>query len=353
MQKNIISSPLIGHGNPFAAEAINRLAEIEGRDTELIFQRTIPKLGNVAHQFRTSVPALAEQYTKDSSVREGFAAKLFGRLSFYELSIRAGDVDQDTTLHLTQEHVLLGTPQKVLQEKGFDTVRLLVPDVYPKQSGKAALAKHSGATAFVWNKGCYEELAEEGVAVELIKPFYLDAFKPEADETIGTGLPIVIKSSGSGMPQSWRSQLSQAMQAIDDMPWAIHHPDTVETSNQRMAAHGLQDNIRYFFNDIGVETRLIIGPPSELVGIVFDLNSRGIPVRLISFPPRGEHEYRNLATAMEHGLVLSELRFDTKPPTISGLDVIHCSDLADAVHQERITYPVDNGFLGNVPYWGL
>ena len=351
MTKNVISAPLIGHGNPFAAEAILRLGEAEGISSELVYQKTIPRLANLAHQFRTSVPALAERYTKDSSAREGVLAKAFGRLSFLELSHRLGDTEPGTTLHLTQEHVLLGTPQERLQGRGIDHVNLLVPDVYPKSSGKAALAKYVGSTALVWNRPCYDELTAEGLQAKLVKPFYLDAFSPDLDQFNRVGRKVVAKISGSGMPRQWRKQLSGAMSCLEDPDWSVHYPEIISSGQGDQAIDCLNDSIEGFFGDLGSNTRVVIGFPSELVNVVFDMKSRGVPVVMITLPPRGEHEYRNLQTAVQHGLAVAELRFDDRPPTIDGLGAIYCSDLGGSITNLQRDVEIDDQFLGTMPYW--
>jgi len=353
MSEHQIISSNLGHGNPAAATAIDLLARQSDIESELVFQSVIPAIGNVVHRLRTSIPALAERYTRDTArAREGRTAELFGKALYLETRYRSSSYGQDRDLHVVQEHPLFGIEADLLERDGYSSVRLLVPDVYPKGSGVKALLKHVGSTAMVWNVLAQERLSSLGIPTELIKPFYLDAFRSDEAEFMRTGLSVVIKSSGSGMPRAWRNALISELSGSDDADWAMHTNKGVYDQMGFTKVDKPTDSIIGFFEDLGGKTEVVIGYPSELAKVVIDMQSRGVPVRFISLAPRGSHEVENMKTLRDLGLLIAELRFDGKSSSIDKVDVIGVDRLRGAIATgSRLVN--NEGFTGSVPYWDV
>ena len=142
MSEHRIISSSIGHGNPAAATAIDLLARQDGIESELVMQSLVPAIGNVIHKLRTGIPSLADRYTRDTAKsREGRSAEFFGKALYYETRFRSTSDNNPSELHVVQEHPLFGINSDLLEQDGYSSVRLLVPDVYPKGSGVKALLK--------------------------------------------------------------------------------------------------------------------------------------------------------------------------------------------------------------------
>jgi hypothetical protein len=356
MSEHFITTSRVGHGNPAAAFALERLAEQDGIETEFALQTVVPFLANVLHSRRRRQPDLSAQYTVDSSsARESGYAMLFGWLSYHSsvsFHARNKPIEQARTLHIVQEHPLFGVDKEVLEEDGFHTVRLLVPDTYPKGSGVLALKKHPGSTAVVWNRSAEEKLGTLGVPTKLVKPFYLDAFAPDSERFKSNGRDLVVKSSGCGMPEAWKNQLlSELGQLSDGTSWSLHLPRRVVGDDGSKRILSIRDSIEAYLSDLGGKTRFMMGYPSELAQIAVDMNFRGVPVRMMCFSPTGEHELENMRMLRDMGVLHSEILFNGQTaPSLDGVQVSRPDRLA-AIMSESYEVADVGDFIGSVKYW--
>lgn len=353
VNREILSVPPVGHGNPATALA---LLEQAWAYPDLQVQHIV--LSGTAHAARsfhermTGDPDRARQYVDEPEKRTTLASKAYAMASAFELAIRAGRSFDglNTAWTVVQEHSLLGASRGLLRLLDINNVRLTTPDVYPKDSGIQAARKHSPyAAVYVWNAEAQEKLGKEGIRTVLTAP-YLDEFR-QAD--CHDGHTVVGKTSGSGLPAAWQIGLFRAFNNLQ-VGWAFHTPKTrhtVDGTTQKPAGESLNS----FYGDIGTDTRLVIGYPSELVGLVAGRNELGFPTWMITYPPRGAHEKSNLEFGLKNGLILGELALGSGPslddPRLNRISLKHLPGLVDAIYSYEPLWAKGQGIVGNLPFW--
>lgn len=346
---------MVADGNPSAFWALSQLALQAGIEPLEVSLTATSRLVNLFHGGISADPEKAARYTADSeAARVGTKARLYAKLSFLEFQTRLRQAEgfepTNNRWNIIQEHALLGSSIRALRNRGISSQRLIVPDVYPKESGILAAQAHEGTTIAVWNQTAFAELQERGIASELIKPFLLDGLLPFETDFADQGKEIVVKSSGSGMPAAWSDALRASLHGLNG-DWAMHTPGSVVTEVGSTSIAKRKDQIQEFYNNLGGRTRLLIGYPSELVEVMCELRARSVPVWMITLPPRGSHEKRNLQFALENDIVLGELRFkgDEKESSLPGLRQIDLNNISKLVswgQPDFLTVP-----LGTTSVW--
>lgn len=333
------SVPMIADGNPSTLLAIERLANDAGLDFTTHRLQATSAFAQLFHQRMTSNPDRSKEYV-DSSEKEraGWKGRAFGIAAATEFAVRCALVHDDTPLqwNVVQELPLRRLPSGAMRRLGIHEARLLTPDVYPKESGIDAVLYHDKklAHASVWNRDAYEELSDRQVPVVLHRPYLLEGLRPMNETFMDEGVSVVVKVSGSGAPKDWVFRLRDTLNAIDE-PYALHSPSgrVVGGLATLPRAESFEERIEQFYNDLGGQTRLVVGYPSELVGVVCELRERGVPVWMLALPPRGAHELRNLEFALRHGIVFAELDMTglTRESSLPGLQLMPLHQLQKAL----------------------
>lgn len=357
-RQEIISVSQVADGNPSTVMSLaNQLRQQGGNPIETyLVASSLPV--NLFHRAMTADPEDAKRYTETSEEkRVNVLSRAYAKICFADFAGRIlcnDDFDRDypSRWNIVQEHQLLGARPKTLNRLGIDTVRLVVPDVFPKESAELAVEEMAGASISVWNTQAYDYLRERNFKVELHRPYLLDGFRPNTDTFCNEGLGVVVKSSGNGMPKKWQHELQQSLGLVGQ-EWALHTPQG-RIAHDLSTAQNLskRSRIESFYNDVGGRTRLLIGYPSELVGLVCELRERGVPTWMITLPPRGAHERRNLRFAIDNNIVLGELGTEDYylPPTFTDLRRI----TSNTLKYELDTLPEatwQSGIVGTKSFW--
>lgn len=354
-RQEYLSVATIADGNPATALALKRLADAQGVPVgDVVNLSIVSGAVQFLHKALTSSPLRSQNYTANSETRRaGLAAHALGRAFFLEFAARTHSLVGDTHArwNVVQEHQLLGATPWLLRRLGIDAFRLVTPDVNPKESGIVAAQKHPNTTISVWNRPAFDALRERGINAELTRPYFIDAFRPLIGQDDNPGLPIVVKTSGSGMPGSWQHALRSALNTTES-PWALHTPQGRHAYDGFTPETDRTTRIESFYGDLGKSTELIIGYPSELVGIVADIQQRGVNAHMLALPPRGDHERQNLRFGTDNGVIVAELQMpgaDTSPtwddlPRLAVADIPH---ILGTLEPSRL----DPSLLGTVPFW--
>lgn len=351
--REIISVPNVGHGNPATAQALVEQARFyPDLNVQYLVLSGTAKAARTFHEGMTQDPNKAQRYIGDSAKRTTLSSRVYAGASALELALRAGRAEDGapTAWTVVQEHSLLGASPRLLRHLGITSVRLTTPDVYPKDSGLEAVHKHGpSARIFVWNTETQESLEAQGFPTALTAP-YLAPYR-QADGH--SGHSVVAKTSGSGLPPAWRAGLLGAFEHVEG-DWVFHTPETRYTDGTAAKKSG-DTSIQQYYGDIGTDTRLLIGYPSELMGLAAGRNELGLPTWMLTYPPRGAHEKRNLEFGLDHGIVLGELALSHGPSLDDGrLRSIRLEDLPGAIHAAESEQPgwvPGQGVVGTVPFW--
>ena len=347
-ERKVLVVPPIAEGNPAMQEAARRQALQDGLDFRAISLNVVGWLGSHMHAGMTEDPARAEIYSQNSEQeRLNLKARLFSLACAGELIGRLGlDREEPSQFCFSQEHPILGLHPEVIRHwLNASSLRVFVPDVYPKESSVEILRRlvaEMPVEFVVWNVKAEKELRELGMPVVLKKPFMLDGFRPDVDEFANGGSELVIKSSGSGMPKAWEDELMEAFRnrdlKKDHVSWAIH---TQRRRYKQDQAYPWITNklwrIEDFYKSLGGETKLFVSFPTELVGVMADMRTRDVPVQMILMPPRGAHEVRNQDFAQRNGLVYGYLAVGMYAGLTEyrGLPVVKPDELEDVVRAQR------------------
>ena len=354
MLREIGSVPTIADGNPSTLMAIEKSAHREGVVLEAFYLEVVSSVGRQFHKDVTSDPDRAAQYVKSSEIeRAGAKGKAFGALSFTEFMMRAalqGDYSP-TRWNVVQELPLMQASPRLLSWLGIVDIRLLAPDVHPKESGVIAVSKHPGAQISVWNQDAFDELTRRKISAALHKPYLLDGFRQETPQFYDEGMPIVAKVSGSGAPEHWARQLREALFDSHE-PFAIHSPGYNHKNGHTTRTTSFQKRMHNFYRDLGGNTRLLIGYPSELVSVAAEMQARDVAMTMITLPPRGAHELKNLEFAWRHGIVIGELAVEgsRQIPTLADIPLVKPRDIA-AVLKDVPKPAIEPGLLGEKSLW--
>ncbi len=354
--QEVISVPDVADGNPATAIALSVHARIEtGEQVPILNLPFTSWLVNHFHHGISHDPEKARRYSHESEERRvGLAARAYSMMSFAEFAYEVAHLGErePTRWSVVQEHPLLGARKPTLQRLGIEAVRLFVPDVYPKRSGIRAVQRHSEASFSVWNTDAYLELVDSGLPVVLTRPYFLDVFRPDNVSFRAGGREVVVKSSGSGLPVEWETVLQTEL-GKSSYDWRMHTPKSSpprQVQWHRGPATRIE-RLRYYFGDLGAKTRLFIGYPSEQVGVIAEMRERGVPVWMLTLPPRGAHEKRNLEFAMRHGLVHGELAFsDAHRPSLPELRQI-LPKMLPTILGELDQPELQSDLLGSKPVW--
>ncbi len=352
----IATAHTIGAGNPNTALAAVLSAQRMGLEADFFTFPGVSSLATSFHQSVTSDPERAAEYIETSEAeRAGFKGKALGALSLPEFALQCLARSQGRPIqwNVAQELPLRSAPDWLLKKLSVVDARVLVPDVFPKETAKDAVMRHDIARMSVWNQDAYDELRADGVRVELNRPYLLDGMRPDTEEFMQQGSEVVVKFSGSGAPTGWIWGLEGVLDNLTQKGHrtALHAP----TYNVKDSKYNEQTDfipqMHSFYEDLGGNTRILIGYPSELVGLVCELRSQGVPIWMLALPPRGMHEYRNLRFAHKHGIVFAELNMSgTQTPTIAGLQLLKPSDIPQVL-SEQAPAELEPGLLGSKSIW--
>jgi hypothetical protein len=153
-----------------------------------------------------------------------------------------------------------------------------------------------------------------------------------------------------GIAQAWtRPEQAYGFRAITQTPTQYYDEMGREYLQKRRMLR-----LQHLAGCIGLNTRVIIGFPTELTAVVAEARSKGAPVQLLACPPRGAHEAENLRFAQENGMLLGEIDFTGEhQPTVPGARHIDVRDLADVIGYALRLPParLDQGLLGQQDYF--
>lgn len=346
--------PTIADGNPSTLLALQHSAQRAGIELDPIHLEHSSALARPFHQQVTLNPVRARRYVETSELeRGGIKGSLFGAVSLAEFALRKVGAHGFGRVqwNVVQELPLRSAPRALLRLLGAKDVRLIVPDVYPKASAVQALRRHPQARVSVWNREAFDELSADGVSAELNRPYLLDGLRPESPTFMAEGVTAVAKVSGSGAPDAWPRLLEIGLQQAG-VDYSLHSPSYQIRNGRAEAAEGFEERVGSFYSDLGGQTRLLIGYPSELVGVACELRSRGVPVWMLSLPPRGAHEKRNLEFGYRHGVIHSEINITgaAEQASTTGLPLINLSDLPQVLQQPP-DFTLRPDLLGEKSVW--
>ena len=346
----VISYSAVAHGNPMAGNALARSAARYGLDTEVVPLTVSSVPVNMFHGNISSNPEDAAEYiTTSEQKRLGAMAKIFGTVAFGELLERTAKTGRDIDWTVTQEHQLLGATNFILDRAGIGAINLVVPDVFPKRSAVHAASRIDGAVVNVWSQAAYDELTADGVKARLVRPFLLDGYRPD-DESFTGGDRVIVKTSGSGMPQDWLNTIMLELRASGE-EYSVHTPTWQYQDGFVSRIHRTNQCLDFLFSHIGPETVYEVGYPSESVQRLTEMQMRGYNTQLLALPPRGEHEYRNLMYGFETGVIAGELGFsDDQKPTIPHVPIIPVRSLHELVRDSPSSADPRKK-VGQLDYW--
>jgi hypothetical protein len=161
-------------------------------------------------------------------------------------------------------------------------------------------------TGVTWNESTYQFLRTQGITnAQLARPELIQGHTTSEHYAAihEQGVPIVVKTSGSGMPQKLQRVLLQALQE-QKRDWSFHTPNcthfgkngcvmSVEFPNRAARLHD-------FYSSLGGKTELLITYPNEQVQAVAELVSLGCYPDIVLLPPRGDHEVHNIQFILKH-----------------------------------------------------
>lgn len=363
----LITCPDIADGNPWAMYALGGLAEAAGIPHETALLERWSSLVRATHGLMTALPGLAEWYSKHSEAqRSGSAAGWYARQSFMEVADHMSGLETSGPLHwvATQEHALRGADDAALDKLGVDRVSLVVPDSFPKQSAVDAVQNCDRATMYVWNNEAHDLLMNQDVDVRLVKPSLIEGITGQSELPPG-GHQIIAKTSGSGMPRRWIAQLvqqlsrsgyEQMMERDADLDWSLYTPRERWSWGQREPMTDRKTRLTELCAEVGLDTCVAIGFPTELTQLVAEANAKGAPVRFLANPPRGQHEVNNLAFLQRHNLLVGEIDFTgLHKPSLPGVERIPVGELAnviqDAVNGAADRNPLEKSVVGVDSFW--
>lgn len=226
-------------------------------------------------------------------------------------------------------------PQHYESAQKLEQIVIPIPDVFPKESARLAVQQAPAGLAklLVWNQDAFDSLQNEHISAELVGPTVLIGFEqsvqnvhqvpigyPETSEYLrwletgalpfsDRGVPVVVKSSGSGLPAAALKRVQEMLAAQKVEHYEIHLPDRIIVHYKGATRYELAplDKIKRlerYFLALGKHTKPMICYPSEQVGVVYAMRQLGAAVQLeVLDTPRGNHEQINLAWAVAMGLV--------------------------------------------------
>lgn len=349
----VLSYPDVADGNPATVFALEQSARECGVQTETVALTASSLPVNLFHGKISHDPEAAVAYSEHSEQRRLDArSRLYGKLAFAEFCARTGwrDVPRPARWIAAQEHQVLGASPRILHRLGITEIDLVVPDVFPKESAVEAVQRHDNAELVVWNTTAHDELSQRNVPNRLVAPFLLSGYRPDFPDGWG-GDEIVVKASGSGMPEAWQQALVRELTQMQDTEWSVHVPGWQYDFVRNRAMPDKRLRLAHFFDRLGTHTRIIVGHPTELIEVVASAQAQGAPTTLLALPPRGQHEIRNMEFARDMGLLIGELSFSTSQrPTLGGVALIDVRGVGEVVNETPQVSHV-SGLLGLDPYW--
>lgn len=301
-----INSPLVAHGNPSAAIALDNLAQYSGFGSRLdLIEATLPQK---YYQWISRSPDRLKKHNEKSDMkRRGLFATVFSNLLSLEI-LRSnpdliGEANSFTIGLFTQELALSGFHKEELKSLFPKGTYLFINDVFPKDFAIEVMKK-TGTRPVVWNSDAYSKLSKEGLNPILSKPWLLGGFSQQLQFGETKQYSVVIKASGSGMPDSFL----KGLKTLSDKKLAVKY---FLPNPRKSVPHQLEE----FYNElIQHPPAILIGFPSEMIQAVADLYSRGWQGRFIALPPKGLHEVNNFEWAVSQGLVSGVLDFGNALP---------------------------------------
>lgn len=308
----VFAVPLVGHGNPLALKAILEFideTDLKMADYQEVYLDLSTPLIALMHRMMSMSHSLSKSYTPNSEVvRSSLPAKTISWLLARELIAKTnGQLSSQPDLVVVQEHQLIGLHKSELEL--FGHVYLFIPDVFPKESAKK-LAKKLGQriTVLVWNQQAYQELSDENINVELVPPVLYQGLVKEVEEEENAP-QVVIKSSGSGMPEKyWRALVGRL--AKNSLSYRVCLPNQRIDSTSSFEYRDDEEAMLDLYRSLGQNTKAVVSYPSEMVMLMYEMKQRYPDVKWYCLPPRGRHELRNLEWAIEQGLVEEVIDFD-------------------------------------------
>ncbi len=357
-----IVSTNVAHGNPVTGKLAHLSAveiSTQVRKTDLSI---IPQVASLAMGLLTKSKDLTlDKIKKREEARSGFIAKTFAVLSAAELLLRNPDmlyVSPKAGVGIfVQEHVLIGLPKELLERNFPNGIFLMIPDVFPKKSAIEVMKK-KGIKPIVWNKECYELLMKEGLEPVLVAPFFPGSFVDGLEPPLRSRKNMaVVKTSGVGINKGWEEQIIKNKGAGNIL--TIHHPahkkikDTIEDKEKKSEVTILQpNNLVEIYSDFFINSpRLLISYPSEIMQVAASLYARGWEGNFVCLPFRVEHERKNLAWGIRHGIIKGVLDFGDGSVDLvrgmKGVEIIKVENLKYAFNQNLNQPDINNLGLGS------
>lgn len=315
-------APLVGDGNPATAysllrEYLRTRPDNQQSQYHLIFPQFASALLSRAHQFMTHHEGASNVYTNHSEdrFRSSLPAYFMGWLLYRNFLQELEKLPERIkyhnrfatelpvgTLNVVQEHLLLGMPKgsRSLIENGFPRINLYIPDSVPKKSAERAARKHPTVKVVTWLQSTYDHLQAKNHTVVLSPPTLVAGMTDGYKELTGNVPQIVVKTSGSGIPQIYQESILTALEETGKN-WEYHHPGgLLEASNNGGNDYTFQNHesrLRRFYKAL-LRAQILISYPNEQIQALYELKHQGKTPRVILLPPRGEHEINNILTAL-------------------------------------------------------
>lgn len=231
----------------------------------------------------------------DSNLRSSPLAVGLGYLMAAEAAINSLGDKPRTLLQVQEMPLQLLADMPNLARALYDQIFLYIPDVEPKANTKRIMAAlRDILTPLVWNMQAYNQLLAQGFKPILMKFAITPLTKDQiALNQKAKGLnSSVLKHSGSGVNEKLRNA---ALTLVgQDQTFTEITPNHVVWQSSHGVRHVYErPNLLTLYKDIAGANH-IITYPSEMIGVLTDLISKGWIGRVTILSPRGSHERTNL-----------------------------------------------------------
>lgn len=231
----------------------------------------------------------------NSNLRSSPLAVGMGYLMAAEAAINSLGDKPRTLLQVQEMPLQLLADMPNLARALYDQIFLYVPDVEPKENAKRIMAALRGILIpLVWNVQTYNLLIAQGYEPILMK----FAITPLNQEQIAINQKTkgynssVLKHAGSGVNEKLRNA------ALTLVGHGQTFTEITPSHVVWQSSHGVRrvykrPNLLTLYKDIAGANH-IITYPSEMIGVLTDLISKGWIGRVTILSPRGSHEWTNL-----------------------------------------------------------
>lgn len=330
----------VGDGNPFYAHGL--ADSLEGTITEL---DGITQLISFWHQWMTAYKS--KEYSNNSeAVRSSSLAQLAAAFLGLEVRYNYPKTKSNRVGIFVQEHSLMNLSCDELNQRFPGGIYLAIPDVYPKHSARE-IASRKNAALLVWNHDAYDQEIQYHHNTILIEPNLYTSFTGGGENFKHQGVPLVLKTSGSGMPKSWLSHMNRVL-TTTSLNYQLFVPGSVIMPERKITLpSNISRRAAKFFDSLGAHTRVFCTYPNEEIQVTAEMYQLGWDGNCLAYPFRGQHEENNFRFAREHGFIQGIINEDNgyQIARTYGLPCIDVEEIPDIV-KTPLTVRPDLSVLG-------